>query len=183
MGQETSIARRPGSRPISKSRRMLLITPLSLALGATACLGHHPLLGCGLSMDPAHCNLVQGPVSIGSATDPVPGSAPEHKDSVPDILKGHGETILGAVQRPPVKGPPFFISVGDTIWLRINGQIQYIDEVHWHSSDKSVATVEWVGITRGRVVGKKAGIATISVNVSGQRDSVTVTVTPDSVRH
>lgn len=171
---------------MSTSRRMLLITPLSLALGATACLGHHPLLGCGLSMDPAHCNLVQGPVSIGSAADTVPGSAPEHKDSVPEILKGHGETTLGRVhtwQRRPAKGPPFFVGVGDTILLRINGQIQYIDEVRWHSSDKRVATVEpWLP-DRGLVVSKKAGIATISVNVSGQRDSVTVTVTPDSARH
>ncbi len=171
---------------MSTSRRMLLITPLSLALGATACLGHHPLLGCGLSMDPAHCNLVQGPVSIGSAADTVPGSAPEHKDSVPEILTGHGETTLGRVhtwQRRPAKGPPFFVGVGDTILLRINGQIQYIDEVHWHSSDKSVATVEWWPPDQGLVVCKKAGIATISVNVSGQRDGVTVTVTPDSARH
>src|SRR5437016_5761202 len=108
---------------MSKGRRILLNTTLSVTLGTTGCMGHRVPFGlCGLSMDPAHCNLVQGPVSIGSATDPVPGSAPEHKDSVPDILKGHGETILGAVQRPPVKGPPFFISVGDTIWLRINGR-------------------------------------------------------------
>jgi len=137
-------------------------------------------------MDPAHCNLVQGPVSIGSAADPVPGSAPEHKDSVPDILKGHGETTLGRVhtwQRRPAKGPPFFVGVGDTILLRINGQIQYIDEVRWHSSDKSVATVEWWPPDQGLVVCKKAGIATISVNVSGQGAGVTVNVAPDSVHH
>jgi len=135
-------------------------------------------------MDPAHCNLVQGPVSIGSAEDPVAGSAPEHRDSVPDILKGHGETMLGRVdtlQRRRAQGPPFFVRLGDTIRLRINGQIQYVDEVRWHSSNKSVATVVWIDLDRARVVGKKAGIATISVNVSGQRDSVTVTVAPDSV--
>src|SRR6266550_978233 len=132
MGQETSIARRRGSRPMSKSRRMLLITPLSLALGATACLARHPLLGCRFSLDPEYCKLVQGPVSIGSAADPVPGSAPEHKDSVPDILKGHGETTLERVptwRHRPAKGPPFRVGVGDTIGLRVNGGIKYLDEV------------------------------------------------------
>jgi len=171
---------------MSKSRRMLLITPLSLALGATACLARHPLLGCRFSLDPEYCKLVQGPVSIGSAADAVPGSAPEHKDSVPDILKGHGETTLERVptwRHRPAKGPPFRVGVGDTIGLRVNGGIKYLDEVRWHSSDESVATVEWwFRPDQGQVVGKKAGIATISVNVSGQRDSVTVTVTPDSAR-
>lgn len=73
------------------------------------------------------------------------------------------------------KGPPFVIGVADTIRLRVNGQIQYIDEVHWHSSEKRVATVEWVDFTQAEVVGKRAGVTTISVNVSGQRDGVTVT--------
>src|SRR5713101_8019040 len=110
---------------MSKGRRIVLNTTLSLALGTTACMWHRAPLGlCRLSMYPAQCNVVQGPVSIGSADDPVPGTAPEHKDSVPDVLKGHGETMLGGVQRPPVEGPPFFVSLGDTIWLRINGKIQ-----------------------------------------------------------
>src|SRR6266481_6354778 len=68
---------RRGNRPMSRDRRILLNTTLSLALGTTACMGHHPLFGCGLSLDPAHCNLVQGPVSIGNAADP--------GDTVPDI--------------------------------------------------------------------------------------------------
>ena len=172
---------------MSKGRRVLLNTTLSLALGTTACLARHPLLGCGVAWDPAYCKLVQGPVSIGSAADPVPGRAPEHKDSVPDILKGHGETWLGGAptwRNRPAKGPPFRVGVGDTIGLRVNGWIKYIDEVRWHSSDPSVATVEWwFDFDDAQVVGKKAGTAMIWVNVSGQRDSATVTVTPDSARH
>ncbi len=153
---------------MSRGRRILLNTTLSLSLGTTACMGHHPLFGCGLSLDPAHCNLVQGPVSIGNAADP--------GDTVPDILRGR-------LQGTTVKMSSYHIGIDGTILLRINGRIQYIDEVRWHSSDKHVATVEWVDFTKARVIGKKAGIATISVNVSGQRDSVTVTVTPDSARH
>ncbi len=157
---------------MSKSRRILLNTTLSLALGTTACMGHHPLFGCGLSLDPAHCNLVQGPVSIGNAMDP--------EDTVPDIRRG---LLPGTT----VKMSSFVVGIDGTILLRVNGQIQYRDEVHWHSSDKSVAPLERVldarGVARALVVGKKVGIATISVNVSGQRDSVTVTVAPDSVRH
>jgi len=154
---------------MSKGHRILLNTTLSLALGTTACLARHPLLGCRFSLDPEYCKLVQGPVSIGSAVDP--------KDSVPEVLKGHG-------QSRPAKGPPFRVGVGDTIGLRVNGWIKYIDEVRWHSSDPSVATVEWwFDFDDAQVVGKKAGTAMIWVNVSGQRDSATVTVTPDSARH
>ncbi len=167
---------------MNKSRRMLLITQLSLALGATACLARHPLLGCGVALDPAYCKRVQTPVSIGSAVDPKDSV----KDSaVPEGLRGHGQTRLGGAptwRDRPAKGPPFRVGVGDTIGLRVNGWIKYIDEVRWQSSDPSVATVEWwFRFDQALVVGKKAGIAIISVNVSGQRDSVTLTVSDSAV--
>ena len=87
---------------MNKSRRMLLITQLSLALGATACLARHPLLGCGVALDPAYCKRVQTPVSIGSAVDP--------KDSVrtPPYRRASGDTDkLGLEARPHGGiGPP-----------------------------------------------------------------------------
>ncbi|HZI23361.1 MAG TPA: hypothetical protein VFD76_12605 [Gemmatimonadales bacterium] len=46
-----------------------------------------------------------------------------------------------------------------------------------------MAPVPWMDPYLAWVVGKKAGIATISVNVSGQRDSVTVTVSDNPVPH
>ena len=170
---------------MNKARGILLITTLTLTVITTACMGHHPLLfGCTFSIDPANCNLVQGPVSIESGVDTVPGIAPYHEDSVPDGLKGHGETTLdlSTWQLHRAKGPPYFVGVGDTILLRIKGQIQYIAEVRWHSSDKRVATVEpWLP-DQALVLSRKAGIATISVNVSGQRDSVPVTVSANPVQ-
>jgi hypothetical protein len=159
---------------MSRHHGILLITTLSVAVGTPACMGHHPFLGlCGLSIDPAHCNLIQGPVSIRSAADS------EVPISVRDVQNGRsvGRAVSAA------KNSSFLVGVGGALFLRINGKIQYFDEVDWHSSDKRVATVEWWSATQARVVGKRAGIATISVNVSGQRDSVTVTVSDNPVPH
>src|SRR5439155_13976823 len=114
-----------------------------------------PLLGCGIAWDREYCKLVQGPVSIASAVDP----KDPVKDSIPEVLRGHGENRLGGAptwRDRPAKGPPFFVSVGDTIGLRVNGWIKYIDEVRWASSDESVATVEWwFRQDQAQVVGKK----------------------------
>ena len=92
------------------------------------------------------------------------------------------------------------VGVGDTIRLTydgVNGFARAYPQDHpkWSSSDESIATVErfrekedWRHYYEAFVVGRKPGTAMIRLRVadgifSHKRDSVMVTVTPDSLRH
>ncbi len=68
---------------------------------------------------------------------------------------------------------------GDTVVFNYElvppkGQVAPSSETaHWESSDTSIATV-----VNGWVVGKKAGVATISATADGVRGNAKLTVTP-----
>lgn len=131
------------------------LRPLSLVPTLLACTA-----GClpELWPEPNGAAPKQGPVLIVNAEGP---------DSVRDTLRARLATQ-----------PPFEVAVGGTLRLRIEGVVMP-GHIHWTSSDTSVAALRAdFPFTDELVVGKKLGSVTVSLEVDGQRDSITVTVRP-----
>ena len=108
---------------------------------------------------PSSCFEKQGPIALNHLVE----------DSVYGFLEHAG---------------PFTVSIGDTVRLRIRGLL-YVQGIAWGSTDEGTATVKPTQrrsdlSVEARVVGKGAGTTTIWVRGNGQRDSVVVTVRPQT---
>jgi hypothetical protein len=106
------------------------------------------------------------------------GAAP--KQGAVLIVKAEGlDTAQETLHARLATRPPFEVAVGGTLRLRIEGVVMP-GHIHWTSSDTSVAALRAdFPFTDELVVGKKLGSVTVSLEVDGQRDSITVTVRPE----
>lgn len=162
----------PGA-PLNPDRRKLLITLLITAFGEAGCF-------------PGPCN---------TSEDPLPNCGVSIRRATPDTS---APAVDSELETKKVWGLHLVVTVGDTIRLTYEGvdgfNLSTGDHPKWSSSDESIATVErfpekdWQRYWQALLVGRKPGTAMIRLRVtsgifSSKHDSVTVTVTPGSLRH
>ena len=131
-------------------------------LGTGGCFKAWGPCGTLAESPPSSCFEKQGPIALTHLVE----------DSVYGFLEHAG---------------PFTVSIGDTARLRIRGLL-YVQGIAWGSTDESTATVKATQrppdrSVEARVAGKRAGTTTIWVTGNGQRDSVMVTVRPQTAAH